>query len=182
MLRVKLMFGAWVLLLLAVVRADADAQLQRKTANLEECIHPHPNSCNFYAQCLESKYHCGSSGYPIGFGQRFCAKSLIWKPKMSPSGQKWITETMLCLQEQLVPFANGSESSSCGELEEYALGTHAGCYVKSGVCTLPIEDWGKILEIVFPALVSDPENFQSAFSTARDCVMLYIWLIGKEIL
>lgn len=97
---------------------------------------------------------------------------------MSASGQEWITETILCLQEELVPFTNGS-SPSCSELKQYALGTHAGCYVKSGVCTLPVEDWEKILEIVAPALISEPENFKAAFETAGECVLLYIWLLGR---
>ncbi|RHZ50198.1 uncharacterized protein CDV56_103963 [Aspergillus thermomutatus] len=98
---------------------------------------------------------------------------------MSASGQEWITETMLCLQEELVPFTNGSQSPSCSELKQYALGTHAGCYVKSGVCTLPIEDWGKILEIVAPALISEPENFKAAFATAEDCV-LALYLVVRQ--
>ncbi|RHZ52498.1 hypothetical protein CDV55_102918 [Aspergillus turcosus] len=98
---------------------------------------------------------------------------------MSASGQEWITETILCLQEELVPFTNGSKSPSCSELKQYALGTHAGCYVRSGVCTLPVEDWEKILEIVAPALISEPENFKAAFETAGECVLLYIWLLGR---
>ncbi|GIK01188.1 hypothetical protein Aspvir_005220 [Aspergillus viridinutans] len=100
---------------------------------------------------------------------------------MSASGQEWITKTILCLQEELVPFTSGSESQSCSELKQYALGTHAGCYVKSGVCTLPIEDWGRILEIVAPALISELENFKSAFETAGDCVLLLLLVRGFEI-
>lgn len=33
-----------------------------------ECSDPKPNTCNFYSDCLESRFHCGSSGYPIGYG------------------------------------------------------------------------------------------------------------------
>ncbi|KAH1427959.1 hypothetical protein KXV70_002163 [Aspergillus fumigatus] len=171
---------AYALLLLASPSpADATSNSERRNVSSEECTHPPLNSCNFYAQYLESRYHCGQSGYPIGFGQKFCEKSLVWRPKMSVSGQEWITKTMLCLQEELVPFTNGPELQTCSELKQYALSTHAECYVRSGVCTLPIEDWGKILEIVGPALISELENFKSEFETAGDCVKLYIWLLGK---
>ncbi|GFF33433.1 hypothetical protein IFM58399_03539 [Aspergillus lentulus] len=168
-----------LLLLVSPGHADATTNFQSQNDRSGGCTQPPPNSCDFYKQCLESRYHCGPAGYPIGFGQKFCEKSLVWRPKMSTSGQEWITKTMLCLQEELVPLAIGSESQTCSELKQHALGTHAECYVRSGVCTLPIEDWGKILEIVGPALISAPENFKSAFETAGDCLKLYFWLLGK---
>ncbi|GFF86447.1 hypothetical protein IFM53868_04815 [Aspergillus udagawae] len=177
--RTSLAGWAYALLLLGLSRhTDATTNSERQNSS-EDCTHPPLNSCDFYAQCLESRYQCGLSGYPIGFGQKFCEKSLVWRPKMSASGQEWITKTILCLQEELVPFTNDSKSQSCSGLKQYALGTHAGCYVKSGVCTLPVEDWGRILEIVAPALFSEPENFKSAFETAGDCVLLYIWLLAR---
>ena len=31
-------------------------------------------NCDFYTQCVEPKFQCGSSGYPLGYGNRYCRK------------------------------------------------------------------------------------------------------------
>jgi hypothetical protein len=31
-------------------------------------------TCDFYTQCLEKKYHCGPKGYPMGYGYVYCNK------------------------------------------------------------------------------------------------------------
>jgi hypothetical protein len=61
--------------------------------------------------------------------------------KMSPEGQVWVTDTMLCLQRALVPYGKGREPTTCEAVKEYAFGTHPSCYINSGVFTLPPSDW-----------------------------------------
>jgi hypothetical protein len=31
-------------------------------------------NCDFYTQCVEPKFQCGSDGYPLGYGNRYCNK------------------------------------------------------------------------------------------------------------
>ena len=31
-------------------------------------------NCDFYTQCVESRFQCGNSGYPLGYGDRYCRK------------------------------------------------------------------------------------------------------------
>ena len=39
------------------------------------CSNPPMNQHDFYANCLESRYHCGlSDEYPISGGQNYCQK------------------------------------------------------------------------------------------------------------
>ena len=29
-------------------------------------------NCDFYSQCVETRIPCGSSGYSLGYGERYC--------------------------------------------------------------------------------------------------------------
>ena len=29
-------------------------------------------NCDFYTQCVETKFQCGTNGYPLGYGNRYC--------------------------------------------------------------------------------------------------------------
>ena len=30
------------------------------------------NNCDFYTQCVEPKFQCGTNGYPLAYGDRYC--------------------------------------------------------------------------------------------------------------
>lgn len=101
---------------------------------------------------------------------------------MSPEGQTWVTDTMLCLQRQMVPYALERRQIGCEELGHDALVTHPKCYVDNGWCVLPISDWKVIVEVVFPTFFSDPQTIKEALFTGKDCLLLYVWLIGRDLL
>ena len=29
-------------------------------------------NCDFYTQCVESRFECGTNGYPLAYGDRYC--------------------------------------------------------------------------------------------------------------
>ena len=29
-------------------------------------------NCDFYTQCAESRFQCGTNGYPLAYGDRYC--------------------------------------------------------------------------------------------------------------
>src|SRR5688572_15430052 len=66
------------------------------------CINPPPNTCDFYLDCLESRYRCSSNGYPLGYGYKYCSKFKNSASGFSKQGQKWIIKTMTCLQQYLI--------------------------------------------------------------------------------
>ncbi|KAI9765240.1 MAG: hypothetical protein M1840_007732 [Geoglossum simile] len=148
-----------------------------------ECSDPKPNTCSFYANCLESRFHCGASGYPIGYGLNYCNKFTAASSKMTSAGQSWVTKTMLCLQRSLVIYGDGSQTTTCDALRTFAFDTHPDCYVKSGVCTLPPSDWEVIVTTVsFKELFSSLEALKATLQTVDGCVDFYLWLIKKAIL
>ncbi|CAG8835571.1 29546_t:CDS:2, partial [Gigaspora margarita] len=38
------------------------------------CNNPVPNSCDFYTKCLDNKFKCGPTRYPIKYGDKNCKK------------------------------------------------------------------------------------------------------------
>lgn len=149
----------------------------------DECINPSPNNCTFYQLCLESNYHCGSEGYPLGFGAYYCTKFLSSLSSFSHTGQQWISNVLLCLQRALIPDAIGAPDAAvgCKELEEKAFSSHPSCYVGAGFCTLPPEDWGGVVEVV------GVEGLSALVSITRDvvrimgmCGEVYEWIVEAE--
>jgi hypothetical protein len=96
----------------------------------DECSAPVRDTCTFYLDCLEDRnYDCGASGYPLGYGQYYCEQFTAAKPQLSPAGQTWVSDTMLCLQTALVPEATGAANAvvGCSALYTLAFSTHAMC-------------------------------------------------------
>ena len=113
------------------------------------CTSPPRGSCSFYPACLESRYHCGPSGYPLGFGKKFCLAFSANLDKFSPRGQEWVLDTMQCLQRALVPeVEERANIATCAELKDYAFSTHPTCYIDNGFCELPDSDWEEVVKIV----------------------------------
>ncbi|KAF2796013.1 hypothetical protein K505DRAFT_348244 [Melanomma pulvis-pyrius CBS 109.77] len=145
------------------------------------CSEPAENTCTFYPNCLEKRVKCGASGYPIGYGLKYCKKFTDARPKFTKKGKAWITKTMLCLQRNLVPYATGAKSLTCPKLKEFAFGTHPGCYVSSGVCALPPQDWEVVISTVsLKELFGSVDALKATLQTAGDCVEFYKWLIERE--
>jgi Stanniocalcin family len=155
-------------------------KITTRASNSTICSNPVPNSCTFYPSCLESRLHCGPSGYPLGYGLHYCELFTNARSQMSPEGQAWVTDTMLCLQRALVPYGTGRESTTCSDVKEYAFGTHPSCYIESGVCTLPPSDWAIIVDTVGLAdLFSSWDAFKATMETAGGCGAFYAWLIDS---
>lgn len=168
------------LVLVGLVQADPLNKDTTRALDDTSCSDPVPNSCTFYSNCLESRFDCGSSGYPIGYGLHYCELFTKSSSEMSPEGQAWVTKTMLCLQRALVPYATGAESTTCSALKDYAFGTHPSCYIDSGVCTLPPSDWPIIVNTVgLSDLFNSWNAFKATMETAGVCGAFYAWLIDS---
>ena len=88
-------------------------------------------TCDFYPQCLETKYHCGPKGYPIGYGFKYCSKFINFFDNFPPKGQEWIKKTLVCLKQALL-----KDFNSCDQLYDTAFNSHPECYFKAGFCDL----------------------------------------------
>lgn len=88
--------------------------------------------------------------------------------------------TMHCLQTALIPDAIDSNATTCQKLEDKAFGTHAGCYVDSGLCTLGLQDWVAIVEIVdIKTLFSSWDAFKATVDAGAGCAEFYVFMIEK---
>ena len=133
---------------------------------------------DFYANCLESRYHCGPDGYPIGYGQRYCQKFSDNRGMLDARGQQWMLDNMHCLQLALVGDAVDADptATTCDALEDKAFASHAPCYTGNGFCPLGVEVWETVLEILgVTTLVSSWDAFKATVETVGDCVAFYAY-------
>ena len=139
------------------------------------------DQCAFYANCLESRYHCGPDGFPIGYGQYYCQKFSDDRGMFDAQGQQWLIDVMHCLQLALVGDAvdNTPPSLTCKALEAEAFAAHPGCYIDNGFCALSVGDWATLLEIVGVTTLSNWDAFKAAVETAADCGEFYAYMVER---
>lgn len=148
------------------------------------CEQPVENDCFFYVECLEEKFECGYTGYPVSYGFKFCRKFQKAK-RFSPRGKAWITSTMLCLQKALVPFANDSypvNEKACGAVEDWGFSTHSACYTEheNSFCFLGPLDLMNAINVIGPgALVGNPKARRQVKEVMGICLRKLARLPGK---
>lgn len=117
--------------------------------SLAEDCEKYIGTCEYYL-CQEKNKPCGVGGYFIGFGYKYCRKSLDrLMTKVSPLGQEWVARTAICLQEQLEEINN---SKSCTQIKAVAIEGHSRCYEEVGFCSLDLSDKVEVLKMITPAL------------------------------
>lgn len=121
------------------------------------------DSCEYYL-CHELKEPCGSKGYTIDFGYRYCLKYLD-DDRYTEEGKTWLSLVRSCLQDQMFTLDQGL---SCSETKTQAIKSHYGCYIDAGFCTLPLQDQRRILRTVGPGVL-DPEIFLSGLEILGQC-------------
>jgi hypothetical protein len=150
------------------VSRDAVREAQRR----QFCISPPQDQCHFYRNCLEKERPCGSAGYALKFAEHFCNKFKALRPRMSPRGQQWITDTMACLQLKLVPVAVGLRRPDCTSLQFEAQASHVGCYVQNGFCDI-LHDWHKVSELFGVSSLLEAETVKASSQIMQHCLALW---------
>jgi hypothetical protein len=143
------------------------------------CQEPPLKSCDFYSKCAEAALKCGPSGYPINYGTKNCYRFQSNLGDFSPQGQGWIWAVMNCLQKSLVGPV-GECDATCDGIKAVAFDSHPKCYVDSGLCSLPPEDFLQIILTVNTDLFAGPAVKQ-AVSTVGGCANQYLGAIEAEI-
>jgi len=150
-----------------------------------------PKNCDYYTQCLEPKFKCGPTGYPIGYGNKYCNKFLEFFNDFTPEGQEWIGKTLLCLKNALIPVYESTKSITCSEIYNIAFDSHPTCYTDSGFCNLfadprigftTIKGLLKVLEVKDMASIP---SFKQVIITAGKCgksVLDAVWKFIKDII
>ncbi len=134
-------------------------------------------SCDFYT-CIEAKYHCGSGGYPIDYGYKYCLAFNKAAPSFSAKGKVWLSKTRLCLQQSLA--ADDKCKSNCKKLREDAVGSHTRCYIDNGVCDLALKDYVELLKTVNLGLLL-VDSMVQAYQTLTTCAGLKLVRLAAAI-
>jgi len=130
------------------------------------CKEPPLRSCAFYSECAEATLHCGGGGYPLRYGQKNCLAFQSDLDKYSAAGQTFIWNTMHCLQLALRDAINCD--STCDQVNDAAFDSHPTCYVNSGFCDLPPEDWWQLIKTVNTDLVGT-KSIKQIVQTGSAC-------------
>lgn len=102
-------------------------------------------SCDYYL-CREEIQLCGTKGYFLGFGYRYCKRSEDeLSPKMSTQGQKWISDVATCLQRSTdkIPY-----DDNCTDTFKTSISNHQSCYEEAHFCDLTKKDQLNIIKMV----------------------------------
>lgn len=137
----------------------------------DSCIHIPYHSCTFYKECLEQKFPCGENGYAVGYGDKYCQSFVKHENSFTKQGKIWLSDTMMCLQKALVPIIQDSiTNQTCRTIRTFALHSHAQCYLQSGVCALPLNDWFLIARVIgLKQLITDLETIKVEAVVASNC-------------
>lgn len=92
------------------------------------------SNCDFY-KCLENKNKCGSNGYPLSYGYKYCMKFANNNYK-TQNAKNWTNDVRKCLQDQLNGFSSSKSKNMCSTIENDAFNSHPYCYTKYGICYL----------------------------------------------
>ena len=102
--------------------------------------------CQLYDR-LGSELHClPDQDYIHSYGLPYCLKFSRAADNFTLSGLEWMIKTRTCLQDQFSTIVQST--TNCQEIRNRAFGSHAGCYVASGVCRLPPSDLIVITQII----------------------------------
>ena len=155
--------------LTAIVILTAVVSLNLAYAN---CA-PKANDCSFYRNCVQKKFNCANDEYPIGYGEKYCNKfNTLGKNDLSEAGILWRNETLVCLQEALVPTLSGnSPINTCSELDELAFDSHPACYtnINMSICDLSLSDWITIGGVVDAADYLSIKSLKQIASVIKTC-------------
>lgn len=143
-----------------------------------ECQKPN-RDCGFYASCAEAAWHCGPSGYPIGYGLKNCQKFMNRLDQFTAEGQAWIFRVLTCLQKFLVKPLSSCDST-CDSIKTQAFDSHPVCYVDSGVCSLGLWDNVQLVITINTDLIG-AAALKQVFITGTECSKRFFNMIVQEI-
>ena len=107
-------------------------------------------NCDFYAQCVEPRFQCGTNGYPFAFGDSSCTHFIYKRSCFTTAvsfqcflfyfikfiqGQSWIENVKSCLMKAILNSTVYKSNGTCSQLQTFAFNSHQSCYTDNGFCT-----------------------------------------------
>lgn len=93
--------------------------------------------CEFYT-CFENRRRCGSDGYMLQYGRRYCYKFGEQYDRFTEAGKQWLLCARQCLTSALTDtyLSDVPAGYDCDRVRSLAFHTHVGCYIDCGFCDI----------------------------------------------
>lgn len=140
------------------------------------------HDCQWYRSCLDAKYPCDSTGYALGYGEKYCQKYADNSDLFTPTGNTWQLGVRVCLQKVLQKkYIDQNPKASCEQIRNFAFDSHPTCYLDEGVCKLGLSDWIGIYKVVCggilcPDQITEVSTWKQAIQTGMGCAN---WALSK---
>lgn len=131
-----------------------------------DCV-PDANSCNYYL-CKELKDPCGSKGYWLAYGYKYCRVFLTQTSHFPQTSKEWMYKTRYCLQKKL---QYETRELECSEDRKIAMDSHVGCYIQSGFCQLSIKERAEIIWLLRSAFIQ-PMTYVEGLEVEYQCSVM----------
>lgn len=170
------MFKSMFLVFLSLVLSER-ALAQAEPTTCSSLI----GTCEYY-DCVEHELlACGSEGYVLGYGKRYCEKFAQVRPlpHLTPHEKElfpvewnsWLQKTAQCLHSAIDDYFLEGSSRSCSTLRSAAFASHAHCYTTGdSFCFLPPRQVANIGSIISVRGFSQAETRRQVAETAAICV------------
>ncbi len=134
------------------------------------CQAPVERTCAFYSACLEATAPCGTSGYALGYGEKYCSRYDV-DSTFSPEGVVWRNAVLHCLQESLVPELATASTMTCDAITTFAFDSHPRCYTEGpSICFLPLSDIANVVGVIDGKDLLSLRSAKQIATVAADCV------------
>lgn len=92
-------------------------------------------SCDFYT-CFNDHRNCGSGGYALNYGRKYCNRFNDYKNQFTSDGQTMINCVRKCLTSTLIGSyqTNDTAGQYCDHIQAAAFGSHVRCYRECNFC------------------------------------------------
>lgn len=168
-------------LLLSACGLNSSSQLSSSSeAKLDRCSDL-IGSCDYYRCVEEERATCGESGYPLGYGQRYCeilsaidfpaSVTNLAKAVHPADGNVWKGEVRSCLQVEMEKYFSANPNRSCDDLRSFAFASHPHCYTQEvSFCNLNVASIVAVGLSIAPKDLLAAESQQQVRDTAKICV------------
>lgn len=94
-------------------------------------------SCDFY-QCFDNRRSCGTDGYALGYGKKYCNRFGDFYNDFTSDGQAMIDCVRKCLTKALLnQYSSGQASGGgCDQIKNIAFDSHVDCYYNCNFCNV----------------------------------------------
>lgn len=184
------LFQASLFLFLLACGTKESSQLKDSRASLDKCSDL-VGTCEYY-RCVENeRISCGETGYPLGYGERYCQilsgldyPQAIgnYQNQLHPSnGNVWKVEVRECLQVEMERYFREELNPNCKDLRAFAFNSHPLCYTgTTSFCDMNPFAIATVGLNIAPKDLASAESLKQVKDTADICIRHFDKRLANE--